>query len=186
MDKKAFAQVLAQVRRRERNLDQAIQDAGVYALSALAAHGRVDPINQLYVAMPNSPRRVALGQWFLAHGRLLESKKANRDEEPFRVDKRGKNDLEKAAATPWISFKVEKEASPDEPVFDIQAALIALVKRAKKAPRVSDPKQLKELEALAAQVLAARRERSAKATQRGFTGYVHIVQGGLPSLGRRR
>lgn len=141
-----------QIKQQGKALDEYIQFTAVSVLNHVELHGDVTVVNRLYLSMPKGSRRAALTEFLLANGKIAaNSDKSSKADMPFLYDKKRQTNLDAAQAKPWYEWKPER--APDE-VFDLQAALAALLKRAAKAGAVSDPDALAELETLAARVKA--------------------------------
>lgn len=147
LDKAQLDKAISSIAKRGKQLDKDIQTAALSALKLLKDHGGVEWINKLYLAMPAGSRKSSLSQWFMCFGACVANTDAGtKAERPFVYAKDKSTDLDAAALVEWHEMK--KEPEPDE-VFDIHKAVALLIAKAKKAGKVSDPKMLKHLEALA-------------------------------------
>ncbi len=135
------------IAQRGAKLDADIQVAALSALNHLAEHRDAVFCGKLYNNMPKGSRRSSLALWFTAFGAVkLNTDAATKGEFPFVFDKQGKTDLDGAAAMQWHEAKQEPEL---EDLFDIKAALAAVLKKAtKEGVKVSDPALLRGLNAL--------------------------------------
>jgi hypothetical protein len=147
---KSFAAALRAIAKNGAALDEAIQNAGLYALSQVAAHGQNGPANRLYLALPRGARKLALSQWFQAFGALVpNSDAATKEAQPFRVAKKKVTDVTAAANTPWYEFKREPHPSEE---FDVLQAIVSQLKRAASAEasgkRIVHPEYLARIAAI--------------------------------------
>lgn len=112
-------------------LDAAVQDVGMSVLQHVETNREVSLAIKLLNALPKGARRAALVAWFTNYGMIsVNTDKATAKDRPFVFNADAKTDLEEAAAKPWY------KAAPERPVsemFDFQAALAALLKKAEKA-----------------------------------------------------
>lgn len=113
---------------RGKRLDTDIQIAGVSALARLKEFGDIGYCNRLYLALSKGARKSAMSSWLLTHGSLVANTGEDKATKPFIHSKDKTTDVEGAMADPWFDHKPDPK--PDE-VFDVQAALLALIKRAK-------------------------------------------------------
>lgn len=132
-------------------LDEYIQYTALSVLNHVDLHGDVTVVNKLYLSMPKGSRRSALTEFLLANGKVVANSADNKATSPFLFAKDKVTTLGDAAAKPWYEWKPER--TPDQ-CFDMQAALLALLNRAKKAQSVSDPEALVQLETLAKNIKA--------------------------------
>lgn len=103
------------------------QHLALSALSRLAAHGDIGPINRLYKAMPKGTKTAAMGEWILAFGSVIaNTDTVTRKDKPFVFDKSKKTDMEAAAAKHWSLFAPEPEPIA---LFDVQAQAIKVLER---------------------------------------------------------
>lgn len=123
------------------------QELAMASLQHLEDHGDTGYLNRLYLAMPKGTKSSAMIQWILAFSRLEANTGEDKSEKPFiAVKGNGKvNKLEEAAKKPWYDFKPEPK--PDE-VFDFQAAMLALIKKAKGKTHIAHADLLAQCEAL--------------------------------------
>lgn len=130
-----------------KKLDADIQAAGLGCINHIDQHGDVRLVNRLYLAMPKGSRKTALAQWLLAFGKVSANTTETKKDSPFVYAKDKPTMLAEAATKPWYDFAPEK--APDE-LFDVMKALEAVLNRAGKAGKVSDPDLLSNLRALVA------------------------------------
>lgn len=121
------------------------------ALSLLAAHGDIGPVNRLYLAMPKGTKTTAMAEWLLTFGKLVPTEdKEKAKTQPFTYSKEKMNNLEGAAKKPWYEFKPEPTVIE---AFDVQAAVKAAIKaieqKATKAQTITGGAALESLKALA-------------------------------------
>lgn len=126
-------------------LDLDIQLVGLSVLNHAELHGDVTLINKLYLALPRGTRKTAMTQWLVAFGKVVANTGDNKKEAPFSYDKTKATDLAGASQTPWFDFAPDK--APDA-LFDVQAAVASLLRRASKADKVSDPELIAKLSQL--------------------------------------
>ena len=145
-DVKEFNALVASISKRGAKLDADIQLAGLSALQRLAQHGDIGYVNRLYLGLHAGARKSALSAWLLAFGALVANTEEGKAEKPFVYSKDKTTDMAEAHANPWFEFK--PDPAPDA-VFDVQAALIALLKKAK-GKTCTDPTALLKVENLLA------------------------------------
>jgi hypothetical protein len=125
LNKTELDKAITSIATRGKKLDADIQHASLSALKLLADYAGVEWINKLYKALPNGARKSALTTWFLAFGGVVANEnKETKADTPFVYSKDKSTDLEAVEKTPW--YDIKKQPEPDQ-VFDIQAALIALI-----------------------------------------------------------
>lgn len=94
----------------------------------LLKHGDVRMVDKLYLAMPKGARHAAMAQFILKHFAVTpNTDTATKKQRPFLNDPSKHNDIDGAAKDKW--FKCKPSPSPDK-VFDLQAAVKSLLKRA--------------------------------------------------------
>jgi hypothetical protein len=129
------------------------------ALSRLAEHGDIGPVNRLYLAMPKGTKSSAMGEWILAFGRVNANDGENAKTSPFVYAKEKQTDMVAAAKKPWFEFKPEPELIE---CFDVQAAVLAAIKsiqsKAAKATTSTNMEVLAKLEALVGEIVPAEAE----------------------------
>lgn len=112
---------------RAKKLDADIQVAALSAIAHVEKCGDIGPVNRLFLALGKGHRKSALTEWLLAFGRVVANDGEDKKDKPFVFAKDKATNLEDGDAHPWYEFK--PEPAPDQ-VFDIQAAVAALIKRA--------------------------------------------------------
>lgn len=138
-----------QIKTQGKALDDYIQYTALSVLNHVELHGDVTVVNRLYLSMPKGSRRSALTEFLMANGKVSANSAENKKDTPFLYAKEKATTLDSAQAKPWYEWKPER--APDE-CFDLQAAVMALLGRAKKAGAVSDPEALVTLEAMAGNI----------------------------------
>lgn len=108
-------------------LDGDIQHVAISALHHLATSGDIMAVNALFLGMPKGSRKAALTSWYLTHGALIATTGPDKGIKPFAYTKDKKTDVEAGIADPWFNHSPDKK--PDE-VFDLQAAVAAIIKKA--------------------------------------------------------
>lgn len=108
-------------------LDGDIQHVAISALHHLATSGDIMAVNALFLGMPKGSRKAALTSWYLTHGALVATTGPDKGIKPFAYTKDKKTDVEAGIADPWFNHSPDKK--PDE-VFDLQAAIAAIIKKA--------------------------------------------------------
>lgn len=127
-------------------LDAKIQATGLAILAHVEQHGDVSLANELFNAMPKGSRTASLAGWLMAYGKLRANTGKDKATNPFRFDATKATDLPSAEAVLWHTFG-KPEQAPDE-LFDLNKAITALIAKAKKADKVSDPELLTKLEGM--------------------------------------
>jgi hypothetical protein len=112
---------------RGKKLDHDIQVAGLSAIAHVEKCGDIGPVNRLYHALGKGARKSALTAWLLAYSKVEANVGEDKKDKPFVYAKGKVTNLEEADANPWFDFK--PDADPTQ-VFDLQAAVAALIKRA--------------------------------------------------------
>lgn len=129
MTLKELNKAIDDVNGRAAKLGDEYQTVGLACLQHLADHGDIGPCNRLYNGMPKSSRRLAMGQWMMAHGQLkVNADRPTQQNSPMVFDKTKEMKLEAAAAIKWWEFAPERAL--DE-VFDLQTAIKSILNRAK-------------------------------------------------------
>lgn len=114
-------------------LDKEIHVVAVSAISRVADHGDVGYVNRLYLALPKGARKAAMTSWVLTYaGVVANDDKATKADKPFAFSKEKATDVPGSIADPWYDHK--PDADPDQ-VYDLQKAIDAIVKKAKKPGR---------------------------------------------------
>lgn len=105
------------------------QEVGLKCLQHLGDHGDVGPVNRLYLGMPKSSRRLAMAQWFIAHGKLKVNPDRNSVKAmPLVYAKDKEMNMEGATNIKWWEFAPEKQI---EDTIDLQVAIKSLLNRVK-------------------------------------------------------
>ncbi|UGL61105.1 hypothetical protein [Pseudomonas phage Eisa9] len=115
-----------------KKLDDRIQLAGLSIINHIDKHGDITLVVGLMDALPKGARSSAMIEWLLAHAKLEQNiidGKVSKDA-PWLYAKGKATKMEAAIESPWYTFKPEKL---DEPSFDFQAMLNALLSKATKA-----------------------------------------------------
>ena len=148
LDKTKLDALIKSIATRGAKLDSDIQAAGVSAIAHHAEHGDVTFINRLYLAMPRGARKSAMTSWLLAHAGVVANTDSNKKELPFVHTKDKTSNPEAASKDNWFEHK--PDADPDQ-VFDLQAALAAVLKKAKSAKTVMHGELVGQIEAMLAE-----------------------------------
>ena len=136
---------------RAKKMDMDIQVAGLSAVAHLEKTGDIGAVNRLFLALGKGHRKAALTEWLLKYSKVVANTGEDKKDKPFVYAKDKVTDLEAADAEPWYDCK--PDADPDE-VFDVQAAVAAIIKKASKKQLASGGDALvKRLEALVADPL---------------------------------
>ncbi len=131
METKKLNAAIDALGKRNAKIEADIQALGLACLGKIAEHGDVMPINRLLGVLRRGQHK-AFTEWALAYGALSKNKdKTTLDKLPLVYDKARKTDIEAATATPWTEF-AESKADAVAKAFDLQAAVMALLKRAAK------------------------------------------------------
>lgn len=169
LDEKAIATTIASIAKRGKTLERDIHIAAVSTLNHADKCGDTTLAQRLVCAVPSLARKNALRDWFVAMGKF----KYDVETKTLRHDKAKTTNLELAIATPFWEFKQEAAYVP----FDMQAAIISLVKRADKAMQHGDKVDktaLAQLAAIAGTTVTALTAKPEKATKAN-TGNVKDV-----------
>lgn len=136
---------------RGKKLDMDVQVAGLSAIAHTEKTGDIGPINRLYNALSAGTRKSAMTEWLLKYSKVVANVGEDKKDKPFVYAKDKATDMEGADAEPW--FQCKPDADPDE-VFDVQAAVAALIKKAsKKQLAPGSAALIKKLEAVVADPL---------------------------------
>lgn len=133
-------------------LDAAVQDVGLSVLVHVQEHREASLAVKLLNALPKGARKAALVAWFTNYGMISVNRdKVTAKERPLVFNAEAKTDLEEAAKKPWFKSAPEKPVSE---MFDFQAQLLSLMKRAdeaaKKGQSVAGADQLAKIRAMVA------------------------------------
>lgn len=134
-------------------LDKLIQSTAEAVMLHSHQHREVSLVCKLYNALPKGARHVAMAEWMMAFCPVVaNTDDSTKGERPFVFNddkcKAGDDLVSLAAAaggSPW--FEMRKSPTPDE-VFDVKAAIMALLRKAKKAGDNTDPVTIQQLEML--------------------------------------
>lgn len=140
-DKTKFDAACASIAKRGAKLDADIQLLAVSAIAHRAEHKNPHFINKLYTSLSAGVRKSAMTEWMLKYGGVVANGEGNKKELPFVVDKEKQVNIAGGKEEPW--FLCKPDAAPDE-VFDIVAALAAVIKKAQ--GKSHDPLMLTKLE----------------------------------------
>lgn len=127
-DTKAFKAACDSITKRGAKLDADIQVAAMSAAYAMQQNNNPMYANMLYLALQKGARKAAMTEWFIKYAGLMANDGKNKAEMPFKYDSNRVVDLVGGAAEPWYDCK--PDAEPDM-VFDVVAAVQALIKKAK-------------------------------------------------------
>ena len=139
---KAIDTAIKSIATRGKTLERDIHVAAVSCLVHADKHGDVTLAQKLVEAVPSLVRKNALRDWFQAHGKFGYDLQAK----TFTFDKKGTTMIDEAIATPFWEFKQEAAYKG----FDINAAVLQLVKRAENAIEKGEKVPADKLEALRA------------------------------------
>lgn len=142
----ALSKAVASIATRGKKLDSDIQVAGVSILAHINEHGNVTLLNDLALALPKGSRLNALKEWACKFGKVKLNEGADRKTVPFLYHKEGVTDIDGAWDAPWYDFAPEKELLA---LFDVNAELAKLVKRAAKAQKDNPNCEVKGADLLA-------------------------------------
>lgn len=121
----AIAKAITSISTRGKSLDKDVHIAAVSCLIHADKHGDVTLATKLVAALPNSSRKNALRDWFLAFGKFTW----DTENKQFAYNKAATTLTNEAIAMPFWEFKPEPEYKP----FDINAAIQQVISRATKA-----------------------------------------------------
>jgi hypothetical protein len=137
---KAIDTAIKSIATRGKSLERDIHVAAVSCLMHADMHGDVTLAQKLVEAVPSLTRKNALRDWFQAHGKFGYDVQGK----TLTFDKKGNTLLDAAIATPFWEFKQETAYNG----FNIEAAVLQLVKRAEKAIEKGEKVPAAKLEAL--------------------------------------
>lgn len=134
-------------------LDKLIQNTAEAVMLHSHQHREVSLVNKLYLALSKGARHAAMTEWLMTFAPVVaNTDDATKGERPFVFNEdKCKADAElielagKASSMPW--YEMKKSPQPDE-VFDVLAALKAIVRKAGKAGQNTDPQALHQIEML--------------------------------------
>lgn len=105
------------------------QEVGLACLQHLLDSGDIGPCNRLYLGMPKSQRRLAMGTWMLKHAGLkINPAKDTRDTMPFAFNKAKATNMDTATSEKWWDSVKEREVTTE---VDIQVAIKQMLNRCK-------------------------------------------------------
>ena len=122
---KAINTAIDSIKTRGKSLDKDIHQAAVSCLDHAEQHGDITLAEKLVKALPNSSRRNALRDWFMAYGKFNYDMKSK----GFTYDKEAVTNLEQAIVTPFWEFKPEIEYVP----FNLKEQITRILVKAEKA-----------------------------------------------------
>jgi hypothetical protein len=131
LSKADLPKAIESITKRGKVLDNDIHIAACSCIAIKAEAGDTMFINRLYLALPKGTRAAALTNWLLAYGGVIANDGTSgkpKAEQPFLHTKDKPVRLEEGKADPWFDHAPDKK--PDE-VFDIMAAVMAIIKKAK-------------------------------------------------------
>lgn len=131
LTKAELPKAIESITKRGKVLDTDIHQAACSAVAIKAEAGDTMFINRLYLALPKGTRAAALTAWMLKFGGVIANDGTSgkpKAEQPFLHTKDKACDVEAGMAEPWYDFKPDPK--PDE-VFDVMAAVMAIIKKAK-------------------------------------------------------
>ena len=112
-------------------LDAFIQDTAIDTLEHFEEHNDVRMVDRLCLALPKGARHAAMGEYILRYFAVAaNTDPATKKERPFLNAPDKMNDIEGAKADKWFDCKPSQ--TPDQ-LFDLQAAVRALLKKAAKS-----------------------------------------------------
>lgn len=131
LTKAELPKAIESITKRGRILDTDIHQAACSAIAIKGEQGDTMFINRLYLALPKGTRAAALTAWLLEFGGVVANDGTQgkpKAEQPFVHTKDKAADLEGGIKSPWYDFK--PDPAPDQ-VFDVMAAVMAIIKKAK-------------------------------------------------------
>lgn len=112
-------------------LDAFIQETAIDTLEHYDEHKDVRMVDRLYLSLPKGARHAAMGEYILKHFAVIaNTDPITKKERPFLNAPDKVNDIEGAKADKWYDCKPSQ--TPDQ-LFDLQAAVRALLKKAAKS-----------------------------------------------------
>jgi hypothetical protein len=106
-----------------------IQTLGLVCLQHLDEHGDTMPLNRLINVLRRG-QHAAFMEWTLAFGKVAKNlDKVTAASQPVLYAKNRVTDIEGATAKPWFEF-ADSKADAIKKAFDLQAAVMALIKKA--------------------------------------------------------
>lgn len=112
-------------------LDAYIQTTALDVLDHYAEFKDIRMVNRLYTSLPKGARHAAMGEYIMAHFAVApNTSPESKREQPFVNAPDKVNDVEAAKACNWFDFKPSPAV---DQMFDLQAAVRALLKKAGKS-----------------------------------------------------
>jgi hypothetical protein len=106
-----------------------IQSIGLACLEHLDKHGDTMPLNRLINVLRRG-QHAAFMEWCLAFGKVAKNMdKVTKEQQPVLHAKNRTTDIEGATAKPWFEF-ADSKADAIKKAFDLQGAVMALIKKA--------------------------------------------------------
>lgn len=122
---KAIDTAIKSIATRGKKFEADIHQAAVSVLVHADKHGDITLAQKLIEAVPNLARKNALREWLMAFGKFGYDS----ENKTMTYNGKGSTLVEEAIETPFWVFKPEK----DETLFDLNAAIHNLIKRAENA-----------------------------------------------------
>jgi hypothetical protein len=106
-----------------------IQELGLACIEHIEEHGDTMPLNRLINALRRGQHQ-AFMTWVLAFAKVKRNMdKATKEQQPVCFDKSRTTDIDGATAKEWFTF-ADSKADGVQKAFDLQAAMMAVLKRA--------------------------------------------------------
>lgn len=132
-----------------KSLDSRIQACAVASMKHMMEHRDHTLLVELYQALSGGMRRSALAAWMLQFTQLsANADPLTKKEKPFVLDKEKVVDFEGAVTTLWHTCG-KPDPAPDE-LFDVNKAVMLLLKKVKAAKDAGRPVKGMDAETLAA------------------------------------
>lgn len=145
MTTKQLNTAIAALGKRNEKVEADIQTLGLECLAHLEEHGDTMPLNRLINVLRRGQHE-AFMMWCMAFGKCAKNlTKDTMTDQPVVYAKERKTDLDGAIAKPWFMFAEDKPVAIAK-AFDLQGAMMALLKRA--ATAGTDHTQLVAIAAL--------------------------------------
>lgn len=135
-----ISKAITSLQTRGKKYESDLHQTAVSCLNHAGKHGDITLANRLIEAIPTLTRKNALKDWFLAFGKF----KWDAETKKLAYDKTKATLLEEAIDMPFWSFKSEPEYKP----FDFNAAIQAVLAKAKKAKEKGETLPDDKIEAL--------------------------------------
>ena len=120
-----ITKLIVSVTTRGKKLEADIHLAAVSTLNHAGLHGDITLANRLLDGLPNSTRKNALREWYLAFGKF----QWDEENKALAYNKAKQTMLEEAIATPFWDFKPEVAFKP----LDIAGSLLSFLHRVESA-----------------------------------------------------